>query len=826
MPGGYTLTATGSNGCTLSAAVNIAQDTIPPDLSASGDTLDCFGGLAMLAGQSLTPGVSWSWTGPGNFTSVLQNPSTSVSGVYSLSALAPNGCETTVTATVSENNALPQVVLSGMDVLSCSDSTLTLLASITVNATGQWNTGDTDTVLTVIAPGIYSFTAVGTNGCSKTATIEIVQDIEPPANVHASEGQINCNTPVISLYGTSSTPNVAWSWTGPANFFSTAQNPGNVAAPGVYTLTVLNTGNGCTASTTSTVTADNTTPVASVVADTITCLAQQVQMETSSIFDILSYHWTGPGNFSIDQEDPWVNLPGLYQLVVTATNGCTGTVELNLIQDTIPPGASAVGDTLSCNTPTGALTGISPTSGAIYMWNGPNNFQSSDPSPIINQPGAYSLLVTGMNGCSSTAQAVVTPDFAQPSLVAGGGILTCNVSEIMLTALTTLGGSWLWNGPDNFQSTLQNPATNQPGVYTVTTTGANGCTASASSVVLADTLAPAFSIATPALFNCNTTEIGLNATIQNPLQYNAQWNTPNGHLTNGANSAQAFADLPGLYTLVVTDVQNGCSASQSVTVLAESNMPTALILKYKDITCFGYNDGVISIDSVIGGTMPIVFSVDGGDYSATLEYENLTPGSHTVQLLDASGCTLEAITTLNEPDLLRVTLGPDTLLEIGNPIALFVLSAVSEPQRVIEFTTTPLMLQGDTVLYPLQSFVYSLWVRDAHNCTASDEQIIQVDHHRKVYIPNVFRPDIHGDNAVLTVYGGPDVHRIKTFRIYDRWGELVHNPAAFTPNDLSGAWDGRVNGKPATPGVFVYYVEIEFIDGESGIFKGDVTVVR
>ncbi|MBC7773825.1 MAG: hypothetical protein H7246_00190, partial [Phycisphaerae bacterium] len=427
VPGDYSLTATGSNGCTQSSTVYIAQDTVAPDLSASGDTLDCFGGLAALAGQSLTPGVFWSWAGPGNFASTLQNPSTSVPGVYTLSALAPNGCETAVTATVSENTSLPQVSISGTGTLNCSDTVVLLSASVSLNATGQWNTGESDTVLTVIAPGIYSFTATAANGCSRTATVEIFQDIEPPEDVHATEGQVNCSTPVISLYGSTATPNTSWIWAGPGNFYSTAQNPGNVTAPGLYTLIVLGTDNGCTASATCTVTADVAAPSAYAVADTITCLAAQVQIEASSMFDIASFHWTGPGNFTAAQEDPWVNLPGQYYLVVTATNGCTGTLEINILQDTALPGASAVGDTLSCIAPIGTLTGTSPAPGAVYLWDGPNSFQSSDPGPVTDQPGVYSLLVTGTNGCSSTAQALVVPDFAQPSIIADGGVLKCDV---------------------------------------------------------------------------------------------------------------------------------------------------------------------------------------------------------------------------------------------------------------------------------------------------------------------------------------------------------------------------------------------------------------
>ena len=48
----------------------------------------------------------------------------------------------------------------------------------------------------------------------------------------------------------------------------------------------------------------------------------------------------------------------------------------------------------------------------------------------------------------------------------------------------------------------------------------------------------------------------------------------------------------------------------------------------------------------------------------------------------------------------------------------------------------------------------------------------------------------------------------------------------FMPNSPTIGWDGSYKGNPMNPGVFVWVAEIEFIDGQREIFKGDVTVVR
>jgi hypothetical protein len=76
------------------------------------------------------------------------------------------------------------------------------------------------------------------------------------------------------------------------------------------------------------------------------------------------------------------------------------------------------------------------------------------------------------------------------------------------------------------------------------------------------------------------------------------------------------------------------------------------------------------------------------------------------------------------------------------------------------------------------------------------------------------------------VYGGRDVELVELFQIFDRWGELVFEQRNFLHNDDSFAWNGRVKGQTANPGVFTYYAKVRFIDGETVLFTGDVTLVR
>ena len=98
---------------------------------------------------------------------------------------------------------------------------------------------------------------------------------------------------------------------------------------------------------------------------------------------------------------------------------------------------------------------------------------------------------------------------------------------------------------------------------------------------------------------------------------------------------------------------------------------------------------------------------------------------------------------------------------------------------------------------------------------------------KEVYIPNAFSPNEDGYNELFMIYGNTaQIEQVNTFQIYDRWGELVFLAKNFMPNDPAFGWDGRFNNKKLNPAVFVYFAEIEFIDGNTIMFEGDVTLVK
>jgi gliding motility-associated-like protein len=101
-----------------------------------------------------------------------------------------------------------------------------------------------------------------------------------------------------------------------------------------------------------------------------------------------------------------------------------------------------------------------------------------------------------------------------------------------------------------------------------------------------------------------------------------------------------------------------------------------------------------------------------------------------------------------------------------------------------------------------------------------------VKREEQVYIPNVITPDNDGINDVFTIFGGPAVIRIREMIIFDRWGGKIFQLSGFPAGDPAYGWDGRHNGKPVSAGVYVFYAEVEYLNGEVESFSGDVTVFR
>ena len=104
--------------------------------------------------------------------------------------------------------------------------------------------------------------------------------------------------------------------------------------------------------------------------------------------------------------------------------------------------------------------------------------------------------------------------------------------------------------------------------------------------------------------------------------------------------------------------------------------------------------------------------------------------------------------------------------------------------------------------------------------------IVYVDKDRNVFVPSGFTPNGDNANDIFMVHGDDGIQEILSFKVFDRWGEVVFEASNAEPNDPEYGWDGTFRGQEMNPGVFVWIAEILFIDGYSEVYKGDVTLIR
>jgi gliding motility-associated-like protein len=116
---------------------------------------------------------------------------------------------------------------------------------------------------------------------------------------------------------------------------------------------------------------------------------------------------------------------------------------------------------------------------------------------------------------------------------------------------------------------------------------------------------------------------------------------------------------------------------------------------------------------------------------------------------------------------------------------------------------------------------------DTAGCSISDFVNVGIRKSRDIYIPNSFSPNHDDINDSFYPYGGFEIVAIHSMRIFDRWGgKMFEKNEKFYPNDASQGWDGLTKDKPAEPGIYLYTMNVEFIDGETILFSGELNLMK
>ncbi len=725
-----------------------------------GGVLDCTNAAVTLGGSGSSTGGNYvySWTGPNGFSSSLQFPQVFEAGTYCFLMIdIDNSCvSNTECVTVTVDNNLPSAATNVTNMLTCVNpiAVLTSFGSSTgTNITYTWflfgNQLGVGQELTVFTPGVYTLIVSDANtGCTASSAIDVIEDMNSPNAIVQSGGVLNCWNSSTFLDGSGSNGGfLVYQW-------STGNTTPTIIvnSPGTYTLTVTNANNGCTDEMSVTVTSDVSAPLADAGPDMILdCMNQTATLDGSgsSTGGNLSYSWvTNNGNIVQGETtlSPTVDNEGVYILVVTNENNeCTAT-DIVLVTGTGGLAVDLGEDTFfPCNATEMVIVGdIIPTgTGFTYLWttsDGSITSGETTVSPTINSVGTYALEINDpLNGCVGYDEIVIY-DFNDLLTVNENMNLNCNPSitneldASILLANLNLSYSWTTaNGNFTSANDILNPTVDMVGSYELEVTdNSTGCTTTAS-ISMGAAIFPEAIIESNGNFilDCNFTEIvliGTNSIVTQPATY--VWSF-NGNIISTA--AVLTVTTSGVYELIVTDLNNDCIDSESITIFENQNPPIFTLPSMVELNCNNnFQEEVEPVFNSPNGNYTYDW-IDQTGFSFSQDpsftFTESTVGFYLLQVTDqANGCSAvwdgEIVLGGFDIDIATTEAGCD--LQDGTATVSTVLQ-----NSLVEWSTGQ---QGNT-LTGLASGWYSVTVTDTdNNCSRHKNFLVDEDLSCKVVI--------------------------------------------------------------------------------------------
>ena len=867
--GDYLLIAEDGNLCSDSTIINIgASISLELNVSAAQE-VNCFGDCdAFLTVDAQTIGgtssiYNFAWTPAVNNLDGAATTTASdlCAGTYTLQLTDDVGCSTSSTFDISEPTELAASVIDVQNE-SCAvgnDGSITLeVNGGTPTYTYDWGPlGQTDSIAINLSEGLYTVTVTDDNNCEVILNQDIIAPTPPTIN-SMPDFALACNgdsdgTLTVDAVG-SVNPISLYNWsTGNSGISLTTET--NLSA-GVYYVTIEDA-IGCIAIDSAEVTEPDALEIANFVSNSPLCPGEdngsiQVQITGGSgFYDIV---WSNgntdavniglaAGDYSVTITDQINNCPA-----ITGTATIVDPAGINALIFDIAPVSCAGAIGIDCDgsasaaaeytdgtvgsftfnwLPSGEITSNATTSSANFLCAGMDSLIVSDgfckdtfffevgaPEPLASDIAINDATCLGLDDGTATAQGL-------------GG---------------TSPYTYLWEG------NIAGPTLNglSAGSYQVTIEDDKGCTIT--SVAFVDE--PDFPLGGSVDLNASSPEVScfgesdafvsVIAIGGNVSQGNLQYIWGPG-VSASISSSSAFGLSSGTYAVTVIDNQ-GCQFPLTFDIGSPDPI-TFNIPEIDDILCPG-GTTTVTVDSAVGGnglsSLFYTFAIDGGAPQTLGTSIEVFPGQHIVTVTDISDDACSSDTTFSIAGLTESVLNYPNPIEIELGASQQVLPSIAafnnplDPDSIF-WTPNDFLTFSDDLLEPtvtpLESMEYLIEAYDINGCYISAELIIEVDKNRNIYIPNIFTPNGDGFNSIFQPIAGVGVRKMNYFRVYDRWGAMLHERLEVNGNDLSFenpavAWDGKFKGKEVNQGVYIYLAEIEFLDGRVLLYRGDVTLVK
>lgn len=668
-----TLTTTGNQGCPAVTDAMTITIVASPATSISGSLFRCAGStsgyfVSNVAGNT----YAWSVTGgtingSSNTSSINVQWGTGSSGTITITQTNPQGCDSTVTATVTII-ALPVITITGPPSV-CRYDNATYSISTPAGNTNSWSvTGgaisgsSTNNSVNIIwgnsTSGIVTVTQTNVWGCINTGSMNVTLNPQP-ASVITGNTTVCKNTTTSFSVATASGNTFGWNVTGGS--ISSGQNTNSISvlwgsgSSGTVSITQTNSF-GCDS--TVTVNISLMSPPVPVISGNNNVCANGAATYSVTNTAGNTYLWSATGgtiNGSTNTSSVSIQWSSGNSGTVTVTQtnqwGCVGTATLNVTLLPLPvisiSGPASVckfdNTNYSASTPPGSNNSWSVSGGAI------SGSSTSNSVTIIwgnSNSGTVTVIQTDNLGCSSTASINVTLN-PQPVPVITGSTTVCQNTSSSYNVANSSVSTFSWNvtGGTITNGTNTNAinvlwGTGSSGVVMITQTNQFGCDSTVSKNVTI--MAPPSPVITGSNVVCASSTVPYS--VANAPGNTFNWSVTGGSIIGPATSSSINvtwgAQGTGTVTLTQTN-QWGCVANVPLTVtivalpVVTISAPANLCLDVNTLFSVNLSPGETAVWTVSGGT------IAGPNNTSALDVGWASAGMHsvTVTVTNSSGCT-------------------------------------------------------------------------------------------------------------------------------------------------------------------------------------------
>ncbi len=355
---------------------------------------------------------------------------------------------------------------------------------------------------------------------------------------------------------------------------------------------------------------------------------------------------------------------GDYTVEVTDSEGCTG-VETYTITEPEVLTLTSLPEDANCGADDGSVVAFATGGVGPFQYDygaGPNFTGTFDNVP----PGSYVMTCIDANGCLETSSFTINSTEGPMVAAAVDEELDCSTIEVTVSGEGSSEGddieySWttddgnIVEGADALDAIVS-----AAGTYTLLVTDTNtGCSESMDVTVEANVEAPVNMIAAPETLTCTTTATTLDASESSEGDnFTFSWTSTDGNIVSGANTNMAEVDAAGEYTLLITNTDNGCTTSASVSVTLDDAAPS-LSVEDKVIDC---TTTEVELCADVEANTTVTWMTDSGEVDATCITVSMA-GTFMATAKGTNGCesTAEAVVTLSA-DLPQVSIAqPETI---------------------------------------------------------------------------------------------------------------------------------------------------------------------